>query len=420
MAFLNKKSTFIIFACLFGFISCNSSDAKKIENQVIIKDSIPEQIQNKKIIVGAQRTHIYFPILKNKNVAVVANQTSMIENCHLVDSLFALEMKIKKIFCPEHGFRGNADAGEVINNTMDTKTGLPIVSLYGNNKKPSNDELKNIEIIIFDLQDVGARFYTYISTMHYIMEACAENNVKLIILDRPNPNGYYVDGPVLEPALKSFIGMHPVPVVHGMTVGEYAQMINGEKWLKNELLCDLQVITCENYTHKFNYSLPVKPSPNLPNDRSVELYPSICFFEGTNLSVGRGTNMQFQVVGHPLLKKVEGINFSFIPKPNEGAKNPLLNGEECFGFDFRIKEEQFDSLPKLNLNYFIYAYSIFPDKSKFFLKNNMFDLLAGNKSLKKQIIEGKNYEEIRKSWQPDLEKFKQIRKKYLLYEDFEP
>lgn len=416
---LKKISVITLFAAFMIFFGCNSTNA---DNNRIVKqkgDTIKSAVFQKALILGAERTEVYFQLLKDKNIAVVANQTSVIGNTHLVDSLLNAGIKLKKIFCPEHGFRGTADAGENISNTTDKKTGLLIVSLYGNNKKPKAKDLIDIDLIIFDLQDVGARFYTYISTMHYIMEACAENNIRLIILDRPNPNGYYIDGPVLEQDLKSFVGMHPVPVVHGMTIGEYAQMINGEGWLKDETKCDLQVITCENYDHSSKYSLPIKPSPNLPNDRAIMLYPSLCFFEGTNLSVGRGTDMQFQIIGHPLMKNVSETRFSFTPKPNEGAKNPLFNGTECFGFDFRQNEEQFDSVYQLNLNYLLYAYEIFPDKSKFFLKNNMFDLLAGNNTLKKQIIAGKTEDEIRAGWTVDLENYKTIRKKYLLYKDFE-
>ncbi|MFH2095737.1 MAG: DUF1343 domain-containing protein, partial [Bacteroidota bacterium] len=320
----------------------------------------------------------------------------------------------------EHGFRGNADAGEQVGDFTDAGTGIPVVSLYGNKKKPSDEDLQDVEIVIFDIQDVGARFYTYISTMHYVMEACAENEVEFLVLDRPNPNGYYVDGPVLDPKFSSFIGMHPVPVVHGMTIAEYAGMINGEGWLKDSVRCDLHCITCDNYTHDMQYDLPVKPSPNLPNSRAVKLYPSLCFFEGTELSVGRGTDMQFQVIGHPAYTKSDPEGFSFVPMPNEGAKNPVLQGKTCRGFDLRSEEEVFGNENReININFILYAYEQFPDKKKFFRNDNLFSLLAGSELLKKQIVEGKTDEEIRATWKDGLDKFRNIRKKYLLYPDFE-
>ena len=281
------------------------------------------------IITGAERVAFYHPLLKDKKVALVVNQTSIVKDKHLVDTLLKLGVNIQVIFAPEHGIRGKADAGEIISDTKDSKTELPVISLYGKKKKPLAEDLRNVDVILFDIQDVGVRFYTYISTLHYVMEACAENNLPLILLDRPNPNAYFVDGPMLDPAYKSFIGMHPVPVVYGMTIGEYAQMINGEGWLTNKATCKLTVIDCKNYTHDSYYELPVKPSPNLPNIRSVLLYPSTCFFEGTTLSLGRGTEKQFQVIGHPKIKS----EYSFTPMPNEGAKDPPLNGQKCYGTD---------------------------------------------------------------------------------------
>jgi len=367
------------------------------------------------IIIGAERFDVYIQHLENKKVGFTGNHTSIIDKIHVVDTLLQQGVNVVKLYSPEHGFRGKADAGQHVKDGTDEKTGLPIISLYGNNKKPTNNNLKGVEIMVFDIQDVGARFYTYISTLHYIMEACAENNIPLIVLDRPNPNGSYVDGPVLDTNFRSFIGMHPIPVVHGMTIGEYAKMINGEKWLKNEIECSLIIVPMLNYERSMNYDLPVKPSPNLPNSRSIALYPSLCFFEGTSLSVGRGTNMQFQVIGHPLLKDLGDKNFSFTPEPNEGAQKPLLQGQVCYGFDLRNEDKSIDSIKQLNLNYLISAYKIFPDKSKFFLKNNMFNLLAGNNLLRQQIIEGKTEDEIRETWKDGINSFKAMREKYLIY-----
>ncbi len=343
-------------------------------------------------------------------MGIVTNQTGTINKdntiSHIVDFLVAKNVNLKKIYAPEHGFRGTADAGELIKDGKDIKTGLPIISLYGNNKKPKPVQLEGIDVMIFDLQDVGARFYTYISSLHYVMEACAENNISLIVLDRPNPNGGIVDGPILETENTSFVGMHPIPVLHGMTIGEYAQMINGEKWLKNGVRCKVTVISCSNYERDMYYSLPVKPSPNLPNDQSINLYPSLCFFEGTNVSVGRGTNKQFQVYGSPYLPKT---GFSFTPQPNEGAKNPMHNGKKCYGEDL----SEIKRLERLELRWLIDAYDKTEDKSKFFIP--FFTKLAGTTKLQKQIESGKTEEEIRNSWQKGLDSFKAKRKKYLIY-----
>jgi uncharacterized protein YbbC (DUF1343 family) len=326
----------------------------------------------------------------------------------IVDYLVWKKIAVQKIFAPEHGFRGTADAGEVIKDGKDTQTGLPIISLYGNNKKPKPEQLADIDILVFDLQDVGARFYTYISTLHYVMEACAENNIPLLVLDRPNPNGAIVDGPILEKEYKSFVGMHEIPVLHGMTIGEYAQMINGEKWLKDGLQCNLTVIPCLNYSHDMKYSLPVKPSPNLPNDQAINLYASLCFFEGTNVSVGRGTEKQFQIYGSPFLPENE-FDFSFTPKPNFGAKDPVHNGKLCFGEDLtKIKK-----VNQLELKWLLKAYSKTTDKTVFF--NDFFTKLAGTKKLREQIEAGMTEKEIRKTWQEGLEQFKRMRKKYILY-----
>lgn len=364
----------------------------------------------KTIIPGAYQTKNYLPLLKNKNVGLVVNQTSTIGATHLVDSLMSLNINIKKVFAPEHGFRGDADAGETVKSGSDLKTNLPIVSLYGDNKKPTAAQLKDIDVVVFDIQDVGTRFYTYISTMHYMMEACAENNKLMIILDRPNPTGMYVDGPVLEQEFKSFVGMHPIPVLHGLTVGELAAMINGEGWLENKKQCKITVIPVKNYTHKDHYSLPVKPSPNLPNDLSIKMYPSLCLFEGTVISVGRGTLSPFQQIGHPDFKD---RTHYFVPKSIEGmAKNPRYEGQKCYGIDFQ--QEDFEG--GFTLTYLIDFYRKYEGKDFF---NNYFEKLAGTDMLKKQIKEGLSEKEIRESWANDLNKYKAIRKKYLLYEDAE-
>lgn len=365
------------------------------------------------IRVGAECTEDYISILEGKSVAIVANQTSMVKNQHIVDTLLSLEIDIKKIFSPEHGFRGKADAGEHVNSNIDKKTKLAIKSLYGKHKKPNADDLKGIDILVFDIQDVGARFYTYISTLHYVMEACAENNVPVIVLDRPNPNGYFVDGPVLDTAYRSFVGMHPVPIAHGMTIGEYAGMINGEKWLKNEIKCNLKVIVCDNYSHSTHYSLPVKPSPNLPNDLSISLYPTLCLFEGTVISCGRGTDFPFQTIGNPKLKK--DFSFSFTPRSIEGAsKNPRYKGETCYGLDFRSDTCEFQyKRGVINVDLLILMYNSYMNKGEFF--NSFFTKLAGSSILQNQIESGLSANEIRQSWQNDLDNFKTIRNKYLLY-----
>jgi uncharacterized protein YbbC (DUF1343 family) len=360
--------------------------------------------------LGIERPQEYLPFLEGKSVALVVNQTSAIGENHLVDILLSEKMAVKTIFAPEHGFRGKADAGEKVKDGVDVKTGLPIISLYGKHKKPTPEDLKNIDIVVFDIQDVGARFYTYISTLHYIMEACAENNIKVLVLDRPNPNGHFVDGNVLDLKFKSFVGMHPIPVVHGMTIAEYAQMINGEKWLENGLQCDLEIIKCENYDRNEIYELPIKPSPNLPNAQSINLYPSICFFEGTQISIGRGTAFPFQVVGSPLTKQ-EGSDFTFIPKSTSGAKYPKHENKECYGLDLR-NEKIFNSL---DLTLLIQFYKRYKDKDHFFLENNFIDLLAGTDQLRKDIQAGKTAKEIKASWEPALSQFKETRKKYLLY-----
>ncbi|MFW5820265.1 MAG: exo-beta-N-acetylmuramidase NamZ domain-containing protein [Bacteroidota bacterium] len=367
---------------------------------------------DKVIVPGAERIDLYNELLEGKTTGVVANHTSLIRDIHLVDLLISRGVKIEKIYSPEHGFRGTEDAGAKIEGGIDVKTGIQIISLYGKRRKPSPEDLVGIDIMVFDLQDVGARFYTYISSLHYVMEACAENNIPVIVFDRPNPNGNYIDGPILDPEYKSFVGMHPVPVVYGMTIGEYAGMINGEKWLNKGLQCDLKVIECENYCHSSIYNPPVKPSPNLPNYLSVKLYPSLCFFEGTAISVGRGTEFPFQVFGHPDLETGE---FYFTPESKPGAAvNPKLKGEKCRGVDLRDFEKP-ESISKINLEYLLLAYQNYPEKEEFF--NSYFNLLSGNEELKNQIVEGKTANEIRISWKKDIEKFMKIREKYLLYEE---
>ena len=386
-------------------LSCGSS-TKKIENREEKIEVVAEK-QLVEIKTGADNYAVYLPLLKDKKVGIITNQTGILsDKTHLVDFLLDKKINIQKIYAPEHGFRGTADAGELIKDGKDTKTGLPIISLYGNNKKPKPEQLAGIDVMVFDLQDVGARFYTYISSLHYIMEACAENNIPLIVLDRPNPNGSIVDGPILEKEHTSFVGMHQIPLLHGMTIGEYAKMINGEKWLKNGVECKLTVIPCLNYNREMAYSLPVKPSPNLPNDQSINLYASLCLFEGTNVSSGRGTEMQFQIYGSPFLPK---SSFSFTPMPNFGAKDPMHNGKLCYGEDLT----KIEKVKQLELKWLIKAYNSTSDKSKFF--NDFFLKLAGTKKLREQIEAGVSENEIRKSWEKGLNDFKTMRQKYLIY-----
>ncbi|WP_339917389.1 DUF1343 domain-containing protein [Yeosuana marina] len=400
------KSSFLLPLLFLMSISVSCQKKNKTQKPVLN--------EHKNIIVGANETEAYLDLLKNKNVAIVANNTSVIfkndssKYEHLVDSLLTLHINITKVFAPEHGFRGKADAGEVVTNSIDSKTKLPVYSLYGANEKPSSEVLKNVNMVVFDIQDVGVRFYTYISTLHYVMEACAENGIPVIVLDRPNPNGHYVDGPIVQSDFKSFVGMHPVPIAYGMTIGEYAKMINGEKWLNNGIHCDLTVIPLKNYTHNSTYSLPLRPSPNLPNDKSINLYPSLCLFEGTNVSCGRGTEMQFQIFGSPSLPK-DSYKFTFTPEPNFGSKKPKHMGQECYGLDLSKTK----NLDHLNFSWLIDAYHATSQKDVFF--NKFFNKLAGSEKLKNQIEQGLTMEEIRASWQKDLEAFKTIRKKYLMY-----
>ncbi len=403
---LNFISTGVFFFILL--LSCN---AQNTENK---KETIK---------VGAENTGEYLPLLKNKNVAIVTNQTgvlqlfdaqdSVVKTQHLVDFLLDKNINVKAIFAPEHGFRGEEDAGAVIKNKKDAKTGLPIYSLHGKHKKPQGEQLKDINVIVFDIQDVGVRFYTYISTLHYVMEASAENNILLIVLDRPNPNGHYVDGAVMEKKYQSFIGMHQVPVVYGMTIGEYAEMINGEHWLSDGLQCKLKIIKLKNWTHQTVYELPIKPSPNLPNSQAVNLYPSLCFFELTNVSVGRGTEMPFQIYGSPFLDAAI-FDYTFIPQSRPGAKYPKHENKKCLGENLQHTPKKPE---KVELKWLLKAYKNTKSKEDFFNEN--FEYLSGTRKIREQIIEGKTEWEIRESWQNDLERFKKIRKRYLMYPDFE-
>ncbi|MBQ6726168.1 MAG: DUF1343 domain-containing protein [Bacteroidales bacterium] len=391
-----RIKTFFLAPALFLVLGCNSQ---------------PVPAQN--ITVGAEQTEKYLPLLEGKKVGLVGNQSSLVGTTHLLDTLIRCDISVAAIFCPEHGFRGQAEAGARINDGTDPQTGIPIISLFGANKKPQPKQLKGIDIVVFDIQDVGARFYTYISTLHYVMEACAENGVPLLVLDRPNPNGFYVDGPVLDTAYRSFVGMHPVPVVHGMTIGEYAQMINGEKWLKNGVQCQLSVIKVLNYTHDSLYHLPVAPSPNLQTDNAILLYPSLCCFEGTTVSVGRGTPTPFEIIGSPTYSDK---SFSFVPKPIKGvSNNPLHNGKTCYGIDLQKAGAEIVKNKQLNLGYLLTMYRK-SDKNTFFLKNNFFDKLMGNSELRKQVKQGLTEKQIRQSWEPALSEYKTMREKYLLYE----
>lgn len=390
--------------------------------------------QTENVITGAERMQVYLPMLKGKSVAVFANQTSLVKNTHLVDTLISSGIKVVKIFGPEHGFRGDADAGEHVGDARDKKTGIPVISLYGNHKKPTPEDFKGVDVLVFDIQDVGVRFYTYISSLQYYLEAALENHKPLLILDRPNPNGFYVDGPVLDMKYTSFIGMQPVPVVYGMTIGEYAMMLAGESMLSKEANAinaynittnptvdtpfHIQVIKCKNYDHNTKYILPVMPSPNLKEMQSIYWYPSTCFFEGTSLSEGRGTDKPFQYFGHPSLPK---YFFSFTPNPNAGAKSSKCFGQLCYGWNLsgNIEEVQKKVDGKIQLRYLLQAYNLFPGKDTFFLKNNFFNKLAGNDQLMQQVKAGKTEAEIKQSWKPGIIAFKAIRKKYLLYPDFE-
>ena len=364
--------------------------------------------------VGAERSEIYLPLLENKNVGLVINQTSVVDSVHLIDYLFEKGVNIKAIYAPEHGYKGNVERGEHFDGTTDPGTGIPVFSIYGTNRKPSPEMLEGIDVVVFDIQDVGVRFFTFISTLNMVMEACAENGIKVIVLDRPNPLGYYVDGPVLDPQFQSFVGLNPIPVIHGMTVGEYAKMVNGEGWLKDSIQCDMEVVKMENYTHATKYQLPVLPSPNLADMKSIYLYPSICLFEGANVNEGRGTYKPFQQFGAPYYTPKD---FSYVPKSIPVlALHPKFEGETCYGYDLSgMTISELQDIKQLEIKYLIDFYNKSNDKENFF--TSFFDKLAGTDQLRLQIIEGKTEEQIRASWQEDLEKYKLMRKNYLLYDE---
>lgn len=401
-------SLYILSLCL---LSCQAEVRQ--DAPPAMPESIETDLKSEKILIGAERSDAYLPLLAGQSIAVIANATSVAGDQHLVDALLEDDIIIRKIFVPEHGFRGQKDAGETVDDEIDTKTGLPIISLYGANKKPAPELLIDVDVMVFDLQDVGVRFYTYLSTLHYVMESCAETDTPLIVLDRPNPNGHYVDGPVLKAEFSSFIGLHPVPLVYGMTIGEYAQMINGEGWLDKGGQCDLTIIELENYSHSTPYSLPIKPSPNLPNMNAIYLYPSLALFEGTTVSIGRGTDFPFQVIGHP---DYPTKTFSFTPRPVIGAMSPKLNGQLSYGLDLRNSNSSGAQLDgQLSLDWIIDFYAKLPDKETFFLANNFFHKLAGNDVLMKQIKAGLSADNIRLSWQADLTQFRAVREQYLIY-----
>ncbi len=402
------KNTALIFVVLL--FSCGNKtplEARSSEAEVTSKEDL-------EIITGANQTEKYLPLLNGKKVGIVANQTSVIfkdvSNTHIVDSLMSLKINIIKVFSPEHGFRGKADAGEKVVDGLDTKTGLPILSLYGKNKKPKKAQLEGIDIMIFDIQDVGVRFYTYISTLHHVMEACAENDISLLILDRPNPNGHYIDGPTMENEHRSFLGIHPIPLVHGMTIGEYAKMINGQKWLADGIQCDISIIPIKNYTHQTPYSLPIRPSPNLPNDQSIKLYPSLGLFEGTTINAGRGTEFQFQRYGAPFLDS-KAMVFSYTPKANFGAKYPKHKDKLCYGEDLSANGLK----NKVSLKWLIKAYNNSNNKEKFF-NTASFTKHSGTETLQKQIKQGMSEADIITTWQADLIAYKKMRESYLIYE----
>ena len=394
---LKNKDLLLIVLIYFGF--CQISFAQNLDKNCFK--------------TGADRPELYLPLLKNKTIGIVTNQTGLMKDqTFLVDFLVKNNIKIKSMFAPEHGFRGDADAGEHVKNGIDTKTGIPIVSLYGSNKRPKPEQLKGIDIVLFDIQDVGVRFYTYISTLTYVMEAAAENKVEVIVLDRPNPHDGYIDGPVLKNQWKSFVGMHQIPVVYGLTIGEYGKMVNGEKWLNNGIQAKYTLIPMQGYHKNQRYEMSDKPSPNLPNDQSINLYPSLCFFEGTQVSVGRGTDLPFQIYGSPWTKD---LPYQFTPKPSAGAKDPFLNGKLCYGENL---SEYPEDLRVLNIDWLLKAYKDYKNPQQdFFLKNLFFDKLAGTDELRKQIIAGKSAAEIKNSWKGDLDNFQKIRVKYVMYED---
>ena len=414
------KSILLILISSCSVLSENEVEKKRIEKiEVSVIEPLPETIKIENTVyhelhlpmLGGERMNLYLDSLKGKRVAIVGNQTSMIGKTHLVDTLLSLGVNIQKVFSPEHGFRGDADAGEKVGSSIDAKTGIPLISLYGKNKKPYPEQLADVDVVIYDIQDVGVRFYTYISTLHYVMEACAENKKPIIVLDRPNPNGHYVDGPVLEPNQRSFVGMDPVPIVYGMTIGEYALMVNGEFWLSDSLQCDLWIVPCKHYLHKTKYVLPVAPSPNLRSETAITLYPSLCLFEATTVSIGRGTERPFEVYGHPMFPYK---GYSFTPISCFGAKNPLCENIVCNGYDLQSSMRK--RTYELNLNWIIQAKFLLGDSVEFINQPAFFNRLAGNNVLKDQILSGMTARDIRLTWKPGLDHFKKIRQRYLLYD----
>lgn len=396
----------IITAIALVLFSCNTP--KEVKSDFLIK-------YEKVVVPGAERMRLYIPLLQGKRVGMVVNHTSRVRDKHLVDTLLDFNIEIKRIFAPEHGFRGRADAGAKVEDSKDQSTGIPLISLYGKNKKPTEEQLNDLDIVVFDIQDVGCRFYTYISTLTYVMEACAQKGIPVIILDRPNPNGHYIDGPVLKSEFSSFVGLHSVPVVYGMTIAEYGKMVNGEQWMQDGIQCDLTIIECLDYTHKWSEELPVAPSPNLPNHRSVLLYPSLCFFEGTVVSIGRGTDSPFQHIGHP---SFSDQSYQFTPSSGPGSKYPKLENQPCYGIDLTNQNERFiKSQNQLELVYILDFYKDLDMGEDFFLENRFIDKLAGSDNLRNQIMAGLKEDQIRLSWRKDLEGFMKVRAKYLLYED---
>ena len=408
-----KNTVFLWLLICFSCVNHAKDKSTTYQSTQTLTDSLIYSQIDPNFLPAANHLDTWKEYIKDKRIGLVANQTTVVANSkgdyiHLADILLEEGYDLVKVFAPEHGFRGTADAGELVKDGVDTKTGLPITSLYGNNKKPTKEQLEGLDILVFDIQDVGVRFYTYISSLHYIMQAAAENNLKVLVLDRPNPNIHLLDGPLMEEAHTSFIGMHLIPVAHGMTIAEYASMVNGEGWLGKDLYCDLQVISMPEYNRSMDYDLPINPSPNLPNAQAINLYPSTCFFEGTILSEGRGTDKQFQVFGSPKLPK-DKYSFSFTPVENEGSKHPKFKNTLCYGMDLSNAPR----LDSLNLQWLIDAYKDYPVKKEFF--TDFFSLLAGTKTLREQIEAGWTTEQIRQSWKTDLDAFKEIRAKYLLY-----
>jgi uncharacterized protein YbbC (DUF1343 family) len=408
-----KFSCFLIFTAVMFGTGCHARDNSVSQSGSEVDEKHVTTTSSGKIRTGAEQDGKYLPLLQGKKVAVVGNQTSMVGNTHLVDHLLKNKINVVKVFAPEHGFRGEAGPGDKVQSGKDLRTGLPVISLYGSRRKPTSADLAGVEIVVFDIQDVGVRFYTYISTLHYVLEACADEEIPVMVLDRPNPNGFYIDGPVLETPYLSFVGIAPIPVVHGLTVGEYAKMAVGEKWIKTVKDCKLEVIPVENYTHSMLYELPVAPSPNLKNMESVYLYPTLCFFEGAKVSVGRGTDLPFQVMGFPGYSKGE---IKFTPREIPGViKDPPYEDEICEGKDLRGNVKDIMSEKRIRLEWIIEMYRAYPDTSKFF--NSFFDKLAGTDKLRRQITQGLSAESIRATWKKELDHYRKLRERYLIYPD---